>query len=188
MDKCGTALLCVLSRCSTGFGWVAVAQTAKQQSQASPRGPAISIQKSRAKLFFSVKNFRSSDDSACTTNCGGRKLNAHWKFFLTFIFPFRIGCVLPSWSLWSCRWEMKELVLPVCCACSEVAARYWLHKELRAISHSPWRASTAPQLVLRATNRLLEANHVYYIYWTGRRQPGHFSWSRSSSLWSNMEA
>lgn len=94
MDKSGSALLCELCRCSTGFGWVAVAQIAKQQSQASPWGPTISIQKGRAKLFFSEKKIRSSDYSTCTTGSGGRKLNTHWKFLLTFIFPFRIGPVL----------------------------------------------------------------------------------------------
>lgn len=71
-----------------------MAQIAKQQSQASPWGPTISIQKGRAKLFFSEKKFRSSDYSTCTTGSGGRKLNTHWKFLLTFIFPFRIGPVL----------------------------------------------------------------------------------------------
>lgn len=36
--------------------------------------------------------------------------------------------------------------------------------ELFPTPDSPWRASTAPQLVSRATNRLLEANHIYCIH------------------------
>lgn len=175
-----------------------MAQTAKQQSQASPKGLTITVQKIRASCSV-WKNFRPSDYGVCTTSSDSRNPSAHWKVLLTSILCFKMSCISPSVSARDGSggvhrsWYQPSLLPDIDFMGSTDSSA--LSSELFPIPCSPQMAPAAPEVVSRSASTLHQPSTILFtksIEQTDTRQKNHLVCSKrflcSSSLWAGWNS